>query len=147
MRKDRQCADTIRSFSEADRSPLPHRGVHTGLMAMENGTDTVTRSVEQPAVSLSERMENQKENLWMELLGASPVNTLCGQTHIQGWEWIPPLETIEKRLEKVLVLSNKSFSRSVAIRQVAMKVRNWALRHGKQRAAKLAAEHFGGAGE
>ena len=107
----------------------------------------MTPTAEQPAVSYHEGMVSPRVSRWMGLLGASPVDTLCGQTHIQGWEWIPPLETIEKRLEKVLVLSNKSFPRSVAVRQVAMKIRNWALRHGKRKAAELAAEHFGGNGE
>lgn len=145
-RKDRQCAGTTHSSSGVDGYLLPHKGAHTGLTVKARSTDTVTPFAEQLAASLNEEMESPKVNLWMELLGAYPVNTSCGQTHTQVWEWIPPLEEIEKRLEKVLVLSNKSFPRSVAVRQVAMQIRNWALKHGKHKAIELAIEHFGGNG-
>jgi hypothetical protein len=116
-------------------------------MPKAGGTDTVIRTVVLPAVSYHERMGSPMVNLWMELLEVYPVDISSGQTPTQVSEWIPPLETIEKRLEKVLVLSNKSFPRSVALRQVTTKIRNWALRYGKDRAVKLAIERFGGIGE
>jgi hypothetical protein len=120
---------------------------HTGSMAKVDVTENAIPIVERLAVLLQEEMESQRVSLWMGLLEAYPVNTSSGQIHTQVYEWIPPIEEIEKRLEKVLVLSNKSFPRFVAVRQVAMQIRNWALKHGKQKAVELAAEHFGGTGE
>lgn len=147
MKKGQPCAGIIPSPLVEDRPPIHHQGVPTGLTGKVNDMASVTPSVGQPAALLREPEESRKENSWMALLGAYPVNILSGQTHIHAFEWIPPVEEIEKRLEKVLVLSNKSFPRSVAVRQVAMKLRNWALKHGKQKAAELALEHFGGTGK
>jgi hypothetical protein len=113
-------------------------------MPRPRGTVIVTPIVERPAASFHEKMGSQKANLWMELLEVSPADTSSGPTPTQTFEVIPSMETIEKRVEKVLVLSNRSFPRSVAVRQVAARLRHWALRHGKQKAAELAVLHFGG---
>lgn len=146
-KKDQPCAGTTPSSSEPVGYPIPHRGALTGSMPRVGGTVIVTPIVGRPAASFHEKMGSQRVNPWMKLLEVSPAGTSSGPTPTQTFEVIPSMEMIEKRVEGVLVLSNKSFPRSVAVKQVASRLRHWALRHGKQKAAELAAQHFGGAGE
>jgi hypothetical protein len=143
-RKDRRPVGTSRNSMVMDCPPPCQQGVPTGLTAKVGAMGIATPFVERLAVLLKEEMESPKVKGWTELLEAYPVNTSCGQKHTQVHEWIPPIEEIEKRLERVLVLSNKSFPRAVAVRQVAMRVRNWALRYGKRKAIEMILIHLGG---
>jgi len=79
-----------------------------------------------------------------EVCRASTLSTLipillCPVTGKQ----IPPLEKIEEKIEKGLILSNWRWPKSVAIKGIALVLQKWAVEVGLERAAKRADMLFG----
>ena len=135
MKKDRRCVNVTQNRDHTSRSSA----ASTSQMELEK--ESATQTARQAAACCRGIKESLQLPQCRRLLEDSPVSTSSTQESTQRCPVtgrpIPPLEEVAKKIEESLILSNRFWPRWIVVEGIAQALRNWALKVGIERAAKM----------